>query len=101
MLRRVIALGELTGLPRASYDLKKPTTAAGIYSNTNTLDANMHVKISIWESMCATDRNLSLMLNVPPGTTRYAFPLNQSIWRDGQVSAQAFSYQLSDISALV
>lgn len=41
------------------------------------------------------------MLSFPAGTTRYRFPINDSIFRDGTVSPSAYNYQLSDIYATI
>ena len=100
-LRRMIALAELIGLPQASYKAELAVTPGVGRTEGNSNQETLQKKAAVWESICATDRNLGMMLSLPAGTARYAFPLNESIWRDGQISAQAYNYQLSKISTTV
>lgn len=75
---------------------------AGVRNNADSSELEtLKIKAAVWESVCATDRNFGMMLNLPAGTSRYTFPFDTSILRDGRVSAQAYNYQLSAISGLV
>jgi hypothetical protein len=75
---------------------------AGVRNNADSSELEaLKIKAAVWESVCATDRNFGMMLNLPAGTSRYTFPFDTSILRDGHVSAQAYNYQLSAISGLV
>ncbi|KAH8652236.1 hypothetical protein BX600DRAFT_472166 [Xylariales sp. PMI_506] len=101
-LRRVIAVAEVIGLPRAHYEIEGKTgsTSNGHGTENSELEA-LKLKAAVWEAVCATDRNFGMMLNLPAGTSRYKFPLDPSIRKGGGVSAQAYNYQLSSISGLV
>ncbi|KAK4539351.1 hypothetical protein LTR36_011008 [Oleoguttula mirabilis] len=101
-LRRIIALAELAGLPHANDEAGHATEAQGNSSRqTQPAQEILKQKADVWEAICATDRNFSMMLNLPPGTARYRFPRTQSISRDGQISPQAYNYQLSNICAAI
>jgi hypothetical protein len=101
LFRRVIAVAEVIGLPLAHYQMQG-RIRAGIRNNADSSELEtLETKAAVWESVCATDRNFAMMLNLPAGTSRYKFPSNTSIWRNGHVSAQAYNYQLSAISELV
>nr|POE48975.1 putative transcription factor gsfr1 [Quercus suber] len=94
--RRVVAVAELIGLPQANDTIMH---ASG--TSNKPAEKLLMVKADLWEAICATDRNFALMLNLPIGTARYHFPRNQSIWRNGNVSPQAYNYLLSNICATV
>jgi hypothetical protein len=100
-LRRVVAIAELIGLPRASYEREIPagTRAPTRKHGTPSDPEGLRLKAMVWEAICATDRNFSMMMNISAGTARYAFPLNKSLSGDGNTSAQAYNYQLSAICA--
>lgn len=100
-LRRIIALAELAGLPQANDELLRISNTRDGNMRTQTDQEALKLKADVWEAICATDRNFSMMLNFPAGTARYRFPRDNSIWRDGQVSPQAYNYQLSNICAAI
>lgn len=92
--RRLIALAETMGLPQANQEL------AGAV-RTEAEHENLKQRANVWEAICATDRNFSLMSSFPAGTARYRFPHDNSIMRHGVVSPNAYNYQLSNICVAV
>nr|POF04439.1 dehydrocurvularin biosynthesis regulator [Quercus suber] len=100
-LRRIIAIAELIGLPQANDSIMRASQISSIGNGTDLAQEALQLKADLWEAICATDRNFGLMLNLPVGTARYRFPRDQSIWRNGSVSAQLYNYRLSNICALV
>lgn len=102
-LRRVIAIAELIGLPQASYEREIPPATGVRTKKTGSSSGpeELRLKAMVWEAICATDRNFSMMMNISAGTARYAFPLNKPLSDDSHTSAQAYNYQLSAICAAV
>ncbi|EMC97683.1 hypothetical protein BAUCODRAFT_461102 [Baudoinia panamericana UAMH 10762] len=88
-LRRAVALAELYGLPNAANH-----STNQLYS----LEADSQpAEAEVWEAVCATDRNCSMMLNLPAGTASYAFPRDTEVMRDGQVSPKVYNCLWSNI----
>ncbi|RDW71638.1 hypothetical protein BP6252_08201 [Coleophoma cylindrospora] len=104
-LRKAIALAELIGLPKARYSAELTTVDDGATDNSRLIAGQtrevLQAKAALWDAICATDRNSSMMFNLPACTIMYAFPLSRSIMREGQVSPQAYNFQLSTICALI
>ena len=85
-LRRIIALAELIGLPRASKTL--------------SAEATPHHKsaAAIWESICVVDRLSGMMFNLPSATKSFP-PLHASVMLDnGSVNVQAYISRLTEIA---
>ena len=85
LLRRIVALAEMVGLPQAQHDVHRNV---GPRSQDLPSAADMEtreLKATVWEAICATDRNFSMMMNLPAGTSRYAFPRDPSVMRDNRV----------------
>jgi hypothetical protein len=85
-LRRIIALAELIGLPRASKTL--------------SAEATPHHKsaAAIWESICVVDRLSGMMFNLPSATKSFP-PLHASVMLDnGSVNLQAYISRLTEIA---
>jgi hypothetical protein len=88
-LRRIIALAELIGLPRASKFL--------------SVEATPHHRsaAAIWESICVVDRLAGMMFNLPSATKSYP-PLHASVMSDdGSVNVQAYISRLTEIALSV
>lgn len=99
--RRIVALAELAGLPQANEEV---IHLAGVQDKNARLQSDLEaltLKADVWEAICATDRNYSMMLNFPAATARYRFPRNESVLRDGRVVSHAYNYQLSKICASI
>ncbi len=101
MLRRIIALAEMIGLPQAQYDIIRKNGPRSPAQQSAAHTETMELRATVWETLCATDRNFSMMMNLPASTSRYAFPRDKSVMRGDRVSAQAYNYQLSAICAIV
>ncbi|KAI1611865.1 hypothetical protein EDD36DRAFT_419735 [Exophiala viscosa] len=102
IFRRAIALGELIGLPQAFQEVQAARQSAHFgQASIAAPSEQSELKAGLWDAICATDRNFSMMLNIPTGTARYKFPLDESIWKDGHISAQAYNYRLSNVCAAV
>jgi hypothetical protein len=100
-VRRLITIAELLGLPKESHHEESTIVTQPTRQDNPSALQTSRLKTMVWETICATDRNLSMMMNIPAGTARYTFPLNESVMRDGHISAQAYNYQLSAICGLV
>jgi len=88
-LRRIIALAELIGLPRASKSI--------------SAEATPHHKsaAAIWESICVVDRLAGMMFNLPSATKSYP-PFHASVMSDnGSVNVQAYISRLTEIALSV
>jgi len=88
LLRRVIALAELIGLPRAS--IASPS-----------LGGRRGQKAEVWEAICAIDRISSIMWSLPLATAHYPLPKPPLIDSEGHVRPQAYLYHLADIASRV
>lgn len=88
-LRRIIALAELIGLPRASKSLSAESTP------------HHRSAAAIWESICVVDRLAGMMFNLPSATKSYP-PLHMSVMSDnGSVNVQAYVGRLTEIALSV
>ena len=93
-LQRLVAVAEIMGLPRVSYE-----QAA---SQSPVKDDPYHqAKIKIWEAICATDRNFGMMLKLPAGTTNSVFPLHIFARRESGDISQSYNYFLARICGMV
>jgi hypothetical protein len=101
-LRRVIALAELLDLPEGVSRLQnlEQCGSMSVVTRPKSLVATQAAETELWDAICATDRNASMMLNLPPATAAYTFPngTNRFVVQSGRVSAQAYNYHLSSIS---
>ncbi|KAF2216615.1 hypothetical protein CERZMDRAFT_93908 [Cercospora zeae-maydis SCOH1-5] len=95
-LRRVVALAELSGLPRAWYNSQKEH--ARRYADANPPLLGTPSKEALWETICATDRLASMMFNLPAATSTHKFPPRPLIDANGMVRVQRFLFQLAGIS---
>ncbi|KAM3423161.1 hypothetical protein BST61_g612 [Cercospora zeina] len=95
-LRRIVALAELSGLPRAWYNSQKENARRDADSNTPLLGTPS--KEALWETICATDRLASMMFNLPAATSTHRFPPRPLIDANGMVRVQRFMFQLAGTS---
>ncbi|CAO2655476.1 Nn.00g105400.m01.CDS01 [Neocucurbitaria sp. VM-36] len=97
--RRVIALAELLGLPRAA------TALASLESMELTSPAShisrLKQRAQAWESLCAIDRVTSMLCSLPLATGNYPLPKRPLIDSLGKVNAQAYIYSLAGIASRV
>lgn len=93
--RRVIAVAEMIGLPRA----------AKIAESQNNQDASLspllHVKASLWTSICSIERLACVLHNFPCATLRYSPAANQPLVIHGIVQPRIYMLRLSNIAAKV
>ena len=101
MIRKIIAIAELIGLPHANAELLHSSESAAGQTKAQSAVTSLEQRASLWEAICATDRNFSLMLNFPAGTARYPFPRNESMYREGVISPQAYNFRLSKICTAI
>lgn len=88
-LRRIIAMAELIGLPRASKLLSAEATP------------HSRSAAAMWESICVVDRLAGMMFNLPSATKSYP-PLRTSVMSDdGSVNLQAYISRLTEIALSV
>lgn len=107
LLRRVIALAELIGLPRApiaiaSHQKSLEGTSRGAQSGASTsLAASWERKAEVWECICAVDRVTSMIWSLPLATGNYPLPKRPIVDSQGQVNPQSYLYNLADIASRV
>ncbi|KAL9130270.1 MAG: hypothetical protein Q9217_001520 [Psora testacea] len=105
--RRVIALAELAGLPRASMalashqELLAGTSRGAQPGATPSLVGWWRRKAALWESICAIDRMTSMMWSLPLATADYPLPKRPIADSQGQVNPQSYLYGLADIASRV
>lgn len=88
-LRRIIALAELIGLPRASKNL----TATSSQQQKSAAD--------LWNSICVVDRLAGMMFNLPSATKAYPTMHMDVISSHGNVNVQAYTGRLTEIALSV
>lgn len=107
LLRRVIALAELIGLPRASVASatdQEALTDGAFGAQTATFSSRVGMrrhKIEVWESICAVDRIASILWSLPLATVNYPLPKRPIVDLEGQVDPQSYLYSLADIASRV
>lgn len=106
-LRRVIAVAELIGLPRAAATLQRNSESqshsgheqCGAYCED--APSEQREKAQVWESICAIDRVMSMMWSLPIATASFPLPVRPIIDSQGQVVLQAFLHRLANIASKV
>jgi len=94
-LRRVIAIGELIGLPRAARMIQ-------MQNNLNPSPGQvLHVKASLWTSLCSIDRIAGVLGNFPCAATRNPSAADQPLVIDGAVQPRVYMLRLSNIATQV
>lgn len=105
--RRVIALAEMMGLPRASMALASHQESLAGTSGGAQIGASPSLvgwwrqKAAVWESICAVDRMTSMMWSLPLATVDYPLPKRPIVDSQGQVNPQFYLYGLADIASRV
>ncbi|MCJ1264565.1 hypothetical protein MMC22_004438 [Lobaria immixta] len=105
--RRVIALAELIGLPRAATALESQQESPAGSSRGAQPGASpspvgwWRQKAALWESICAIDRMTSVMWSLPLATVNYSLPKRPIVDSQGQVNPQSYLYGLADIASRV
>jgi len=95
-LRRIIAIAELIGLPRASR-IVQIRAAEG----TSVNDHIMVAKARLWESICSVERLAGTLMNFPITTRSHLLAPQQSLVLNGKVNAAAYWLMLSNIAIQV
>ena len=96
--RRIIALAELVGLPRASnLTASNQITGPDDMTDRSGVDSNLlSKKAAIWESICTVDRMTSMMWSLPLGTAGHVLPKRPLVDQTGQVNPTAYLYTLAN-----
>ena len=97
--RRVIALAELIGLPRASMVIASHQDSLAGASLSHV--QSWRQKAGVWESICTIERIASLMWSLPIATINYPLPKLPVVDPQGQVNPQSYLYNLADIASRV
>ncbi|KAH0341382.1 hypothetical protein KCU81_g6234, partial [Aureobasidium melanogenum] len=106
-LRRVIAVAELIGLPRAAATLSLNAEAQPRSDHLQSeqyrgdVSADQQEKAEVWESVCAIDRIISMMWSLPVATSSFPLPVRSFIDCQGEVILQAFIHRLANIASKV
>ena len=94
-LRRVIAIAELIGLPRATKMVEMQNI-----SNA-PLNPEVRLKASLWTSICSVERIACLLHNFPAATLRYSSAASQPLVIDGTVQPRVYMLRLSGVAAKI
>lgn len=94
LLRRVIALAELIGLPRASVAISQPGASPPLVKRHKQ-------KAETWDSICAVDRIVSIMWSLPLATANCLHLKRPPTSPEGQVIPRAYLYNLADIASRI
>ena len=97
--RRIIALAELIGLPRASMVIASHQDSLAGASLSHV--QSWRQKAGVWESICTIERIASLMWSLPIATINYPLPKLPVVDPQGQVNPQSYLYNLADIASRV
>ncbi|EMC96144.1 hypothetical protein BAUCODRAFT_464900 [Baudoinia panamericana UAMH 10762] len=92
-LRRVVALAELIGLPRASNKVPASMAPTPPEDGARKAEAAM-----TWRAICVVDRLCAMMFNLPSGTTNYPLITDEPVIQDGELVPRLYMAQLADIS---
>lgn len=94
-LRHVIAIAELIGLPKTfqAPQLNKTTRA--------TDDETQLRRGQLWELICAADRLLGMIINLPPDISHYKQTNDQELAIDGVVQPRVYLSKLIDIAGKI
>ncbi|KAK5108914.1 hypothetical protein LTR62_007716 [Meristemomyces frigidus] len=99
VLRRVIAIAELLGLPKAAhgmtaYEAKQLAAQADLPLAQQRQAAG----VALWAAIRAADRLACLLIGFPLGTRHYPFAREEP-FRDGRVDPQTYLCRLADIAS--
>lgn len=94
-LRHYIAIAELMGLHK-SFQAVQLNTAHGGQDHKTQLH-----RAQLWELICAADKLLGMLINLPPGTRRYQQIKVQEVTLDGVVQPQLYLARLMDTAAKI
>lgn len=91
-LRKVIAVAELIGLPRAA----RQSAAQDVIDGSKV--AFHDPKAALWVSICTVERVASILHNFPCATQRYVGTMNQPLILNGVVYPPTFLLRLSNLA---
>lgn len=91
-LRKVLAVAELIGLPRAARQALLRDV------NNGTKVAFQDPKAAAWIAICTVDRVASILHNFPTATQRYVGTMDETLLIDGVVRPPAFLLRLSNFA---
>ncbi|TIA18472.1 hypothetical protein D6C81_05070 [Aureobasidium pullulans] len=106
-LRRVIAVAELIGLPRAAVIVQANAASQSrpFRSDLEPIDedpySEQNQKAEVWESICAIDRITAMMCSLPIATVNFPLPVRPIIDMNGEVILQSFIHRLFNIASRV
>lgn len=95
-LRRVTAVAELIGLPRAAK-------IAALHANNGhpSQDPTLISKASLWTSICSTNQVFCVILNFPLASLPHSSTAGQSLFVDGTVQPAEYINHLSKIASKI
>ncbi|KAJ5641974.1 hypothetical protein N7490_005974 [Penicillium lividum] len=94
-LRHVSAIAELMGLPRSFQAVQRNGLSAA------SDDKMQFGKAQLWEMICAADRLLGMILNLPPDTRWQRHLEDQALVMDGVVQPRLYFTRLANIAGKV
>ncbi|KAK3710984.1 hypothetical protein LTR37_010005 [Vermiconidia calcicola] len=102
MLRRVTAFAELIGLPRAAQRADSTNDQSLLANDCSGYWTKVNSAAATWKSICAIDRVVGVMFNLPVGTKAYGFPAPLTVMSaQGQVIPGEYNSYLAIIGSKV
>lgn len=92
-LRRLVAIAELIGLPRASKVLQQRPI-----SGTSSVDPHTSAKAKLWENICSIERLASTLMHFPVATRHYSLITYEPLVANGVVNIATFWTRLGNIA---
>ena len=90
-LKKTIALAEVVGLPRAANSARRAKKHESQYQAVNERI------VSLWDTICVTERMAATMLNLPSATIMYRRPPDE-LTLSGGINSQVYLFRLSEIA---
>lgn len=96
-IRRVIALAELIGMPRATYVASTSCNEAELGTTSEISKSGRKNKAAeLWYSICTIERMACLMYNLPIGTLSYHLPKQPITFIGGKMPFKAYILRMAD-----
>jgi hypothetical protein len=97
-----VALAELVSLPRVTSQLlQQQRLALADPTSSHSVTLDQRKKLSILESLCASDRMASMMFNLPAATSNFRLPPRSLLEPNGDINPQAFAFEVASVATRV
>lgn len=95
-LRRIIAIAEMIGVPRAATAYTQRGVAA---PETKENASRLRLAAELWANIRSVDRMAGMLFGLPLATNTLKFPAADVLGSDSEVISSAYFQRLADISA--